>query len=222
MTLKNILEQIYPTKQYNVIIADGRFPKDPHLHHLIENSATTIACDGAVNKLLKHNMMPNYIIGDCDSISLKHYKQFEDRIIKIADQNHNDLTKAVNLAVEKKLDNIIILGATGIREDHTIANIALLIKYQTKINNIAIISDYGIFTACINPIEELPTIVGQQISLFTTNHDTIITCNELKWPLANYQFKSWENGTLNQASNNHIKISCNNPVIIYRAFCIKN
>ncbi|HMT03878.1 MAG TPA: thiamine diphosphokinase, partial [Burkholderiales bacterium] len=127
--LKNILQQIYPLAKHNVIIADGLFPKNKYLKNLILTSNSIICCDGAINKLIKHNVEPHYIIGDCDNLNPIIQSKFANKIIKITEQNSNDLTKAINFAKKLKLDNIIILGATGLREDHTIANIALLADY---------------------------------------------------------------------------------------------
>ncbi len=218
--LKNILQQIYPLAKHNVIIADGLFPKNKYLKNLILTSNSIICCDGAINKLIKHNVEPHYIIGDCDNLNPIIQSKFANKIIKITEQNSNDLTKAINFAKKLKLDNIIILGATGLREDHTIANIALLADYIKLIKTVAIISDNGIFTAHFKNCQ-LNTIIGQQVSFFSLNLNTFITCNDLKWKLDNYKFNSWNSGTLNQATSNFINIKATDTIIVYRAFEIK-
>ena len=214
-----ILEQIYPLQQYQVIVANGEFPKAEYLQQLIQNATRIICCDGAIHKLLQNNFNPDHIIGDCDSLEMPLNEIFMDKIIRIADQNTNDLTKAVNFAKDLK-QQIIILGASGLREDHTIANIALLGEYIKEVDSIAIISECGIFTAH-NYTSKLASLPGQQISLFTIDPQTTINCKELKWPLIDHQFKSWYNGTLNQATGNEININTNGTVIVYRAFDIK-
>jgi thiamine pyrophosphokinase len=221
MTIKDILNQIYLLKQpFNLIIADGRFPKTKYLQSLLTVATKIIACDGAVVRLIKHGIPPNYIIGDCDSITANIYQQFSQIIIKDSDQNSNDLTKAVNLAVKLQLDNVVILGATGLREDHTIANIVLLVEFYQSIKHITMISDYGIFTVH-QGVANITTIKGQQISLFAPLDGTTVNCKELKWPLTNYSFKLWNSGTLNEATGNNLTIKSNKPIIVYRAFCIK-
>jgi len=222
MQIKQILRQIYTLNApYNVIVADGRFPKTAYLKELIANASCIIACDGAVKRLLQHKLMPTYIIGDCDSISPTLYKKFQHIITKDSNQNNNDLTKAVNLAAKLKLDNVIIFGATGLREDHSIANISLLAEFYKTMPKIAIISDYGIFSVHCGT-DTIATIIGQQISLFTPLANTTISCQELKWPLHNYQLHLWHSGTLNQATQSTLNLKTNNPVIVYRAFCIKD
>lgn len=219
-TIAKILQQIYPLQKYSVVIANGKFPKSPYLRQLITAGTMIICCDGAINKLLNHKITPNLVIGDCDSLNNKVKHKFQSKIIRIAEQNSNDLTKAINHASRLKLDNIIILGATGLREDHTIANIGLLLEYKKLIRDIAIISDNGIFTVHDNT-SEITTMVGQQISFFTTNSNTAFSCKELKWPLSNYQIRDWHQGTLNHAVTNKITLVSNGAIIVYRAFTIK-
>jgi thiamine pyrophosphokinase len=219
--LQQILEQIYPLDNYYVIVANGEFPKHPYLHKLISKAKKLICCDGAIHKLSTYRLIPDYIIGDCDSLQILEDGILNDRIIKIPDQNTNDLTKAVNFTVQElKAKKIVILGATGLREDHAIANIALLAKYINFIAEIAIISEYGIFTVH-NKSMKLPTIQGQQISFFTLDPYTTINCSELKWPLVAHQFNAWYQGTLNQTLGSYITLNTNGTTIIYRAFEIK-
>ncbi len=219
--LQQILSQIYPLDKYNIIIANGEFPSHPFMLELIKNAKTLICCDGAIHKLSSHRITPDYIIGDCDSLQILEDGILNDRIIKLPDQNTNDLTKAVDFAcLELQLDNLIILGATGLREDHTIANIALLSEYINKVDEISIISEYGIFTVH-NKSTKLSTIQGQQISFFTLDHESSISCNELKWSLKSHKFRKWYQGTLNEATSNHINIEIAGTIIVYRTFEIK-
>ena len=219
--LQQILSQIYPLDKYNIIIANGEFPTHPYLIELIKNAKTLICCDGAIHKLLMHHITPNYIIGDCDSLQTLEDGILNERIIKLPDQSTNDLTKAVNFAhKELQLNKIIILGATGLREDHTIANIALLAEYIKYIDEISIISEYGIFSAHNKPTK-LSTQIGQQISFFALDKDTSISSNELKWPLKNHKFDKWYQGTLNEATDELVNLDISGTIIVYRAFELK-
>lgn len=216
--IEKILKNIYPLENFNVILADGRFPHNQYLKTLLKSANILIACDGVANRLIEHhNIIPHHIIGDCDSISHHLYEEFKFIITKLEDQETNDLTKAVNLAHSLNLNNIVILGATGMREDHAVANISLLIKYSKLIKNIALISDYGLFTVS-NSTTSINTFSGQQISIFSTIPETTITCDDLKWPLVNFKCQSWHSGTLNEAIGNQMTITSNNPIIVYRAF----
>ena len=58
-----------------------------------------------------------------DSIDKTIEEQYKDIIIKLNDQNENDLRKAITWTENNNATDIIILGATGKREDHSLANI---------------------------------------------------------------------------------------------------
>jgi len=208
---------------YYALIANGDFPKNTFLRDLIVKADQIICCDGAVNQLslLITEAKPNYIIGDGDSISREHILAYQDRVLIISEQNTNDLTKAIHfIHTQLPLLPIFIFGATGLREDHTIANISLLSQYAHQKEVLTMISDYGIFTAH-DQSAVIQTISGQFISFFTTNPNTIINCDQLKYPLFNKQFLNWHEGTLNQATGAQIILKSSGQVIVYRSFELK-
>ena len=198
-----------------IILANGSFPKSKELIKILDNAKQIICCDGAVNNLAKSGREPHVIIGDLDSVNPELKEKYKDRLIYVDDQNSNDLTKAVNWCFSEKIKNITILGATGKREDHTIANVSLLSNYQKKVN-IKMLTDNGIFI----PISETTTFnsfEGQQISIFSQNLDTEISSTGLKYPLQNLKLTSWWMGTLNEAISTKFTISLSkeSSVIIY-------
>jgi thiamine pyrophosphokinase len=219
--ITTILNQIYPLNNYSIIVANGLFPQNKELINIIYNADKVFCCDGAIKNLLKYTIQPDYIIGDCDSLSKEVKQYFANKIIEIGDQDSNDLTKAFNFAIKKySITSLIILGATGLREDHALANLSLLVEFTKKIERTAIISDFGITTAhhqdvCLN------TLIGQQVSFFTLNPNTQINCAELKWPLNNFQTNLWYQATLNQAIADKIIVKTNGELLIFRAFEIK-
>lgn len=215
-------------ENYISIVANGEFPADLQIIQAISHSQVIIACDGAANQLNEHYLNANYIIGDGDSIDYQQDRLKQDNYSKCEyiinrDQNTNDLTKAINLVADKfGMDvPVLIFAATGLREDHSLANIFLLEQYASRFTQVAMISDYGIFQVIKNK-NRLPTIIGQQISLFCTNNQASIACPNLKWPLNNYRLNYLNSGSLNQATSDYLVIQSLSPVIVYRAFCIKN
>lgn len=217
---KQFIQALINTGNYNIVLADGEFSNLPTFISLLKNAKTLISCDGATGHLIKHNIEPDVIIGDCDSLNPKIMVRYSQKIIKIAEQDSNDLTKAINYLYNKKLDTVIILGATGKREDHTLANIALLAEYSKLLRDVCIISRYGVFTVH-NGVAQIKCQIGQQISFFAINNNTRISCAELKWPLDKFNLSNWYNGTLNQATAKMINIETNSHVILYRSFEIK-
>lgn len=205
------------TGSVNIVIADGESPKDKYLHQLLKQAHCIVCCDGAISTLEQNNIIPNYIIGDCDSLSSFQKQKYAAILKYVPDQNSNDLTKAVNFAInELHLDDIIILGATGLREDHCLANLSLLVHYAHNIKNIILLSDYGFFRVYTGKAT-IATVPGQQISIFAVHNDTKVTTQGLKWDLDGLVLDSWHKGTLNQAQCSKFKMDATEAVLVYQA-----
>ena len=115
-----------------VIIANGEFPIHSIPLNKLNEAESILACDGAADYLLKKGYVPDIIIGDLDSISSKNKRKYLDIIVEIKDQSKNDLRKAIDYAIGNNINDIIIIGASGKREDHLIGNIFSLLKFCSK------------------------------------------------------------------------------------------
>ncbi len=83
------------------------------------------------------------MIGDGDSVPT----EFRDRLIKVDEQEDNDLTKATRYCKAQGWHDIAYIGCTGKREDHTLGNISLLMRYFREMNiNGTMFTDSGCFT----------------------------------------------------------------------------
>jgi len=176
-----------------VLLANGRFPESEIPLGYLESADKIICCDGAVDKLVEYGLEPDVIVGDMDSISAEHSEKYSSIMIcDREDQDSNDLTKAVRYCI----DNAIILGATGLREDHTIGNISLLLEYSEFLN-VKMVSDSGIFL-CLQSGDIVSSFPGQQVSIFSNKPELGITSEGLKYQLNNNRFNNWWMGTLNE------------------------
>ena len=200
-----------------VILADGVFPQHPYAKKVLSDANAIVCCDGAAEKLLASGIEPHYIVGDLDSVSGATKKRFSGRLHYVESQETNDLTKAVNFCVEQGVSRVSILGATGLREDHTLANIALLADYADMLE-VLLITDYGVFTA-IKKTTVFDSFPGQQVSVFSLTSQTRITLSGLKYPLHETMLDSWWKGTLNESLGASFTITFNEGrVIIFTAF----
>ncbi len=201
-----------------LILANGAFPKNANLINKLKTSEYLICCDGAVNNLEKIGIKPQIIIGDLDSINSDIKERYKDIIYHISEQDNNDLTKAVNWTVNQGFKRITILGATGKREDHTIGNIFLLLRYIHKVQ-VQMISDYGILTP-ITGDTVFESFKGQQVSMFAPDNSTKILTHNLRYPLDNRSLPELWNGTLNEvlADSFEIKLPKGGKLIVYQAF----
>lgn len=200
-----------------IILADGNFPVREDLLGLLRTADYVICCDGSVDKLVGFGRDPDAIVGDMDSIAEKYSSKYSERIFHSPDQETNDLTKAVNYCIENGLDeDIAILGATGLREDHTLGNISLLADYSLKCGNISILTDYGRMDA-MWASREFDSEPGQQVSIFSLTPDTKVTTRGLVYPLDGRCLLSWWQGTLNEAMENHFRLEIDKGcLIVYR------
>jgi thiamine pyrophosphokinase len=94
---------------------------------------------------------------------------------------------------------VAILGATGIREDHTLGNISLLADYNRDIKAI-MFTDTGSFRVFDRTVT-IDSFPGQQVSLFSIDPDLAVTSDGLRYPLQDLKLASWWRGTLNEAIN---------------------
>ncbi|MGL4913788.1 MAG: thiamine diphosphokinase [Romboutsia sp.] len=153
-----------------------------------------ICADGGANHAYNMEIIPDYIIGDLDSVKediVKYYKNLNVRFEKFpTKKNETDTELCIYLATKLKADEIHFIGALGNRVDHMIANINLL--YYIRIQNIA--------PKIISEEEEIYIALNEEISINGKKGDTIsvipingnansVTLTNLEYPLENYHMK---------------------------------
>lgn len=200
-----------------IVVANGCFPTAPLPLALLREASVLIACDGAIETLDKKGFSPTAIVGDLDSIPASLRERYADRIHQVIDQEINDLTKAVRFARKAGRREVLILGATGLREDHTLGNISLLMEYAPDFDRIELLSDYGLFT----PLLDSATLTchpGQQVSLFSLAPGGEITSSGLRWEITHRQLTAWWQGTLNEALADTFTLTLSEGarVLVYR------
>jgi thiamine pyrophosphokinase len=199
------------------ILANGKFPDHPVPLGYLLNASRVICCDGAADSLIDFGLEPFAIVGDCDSVNKKIAEKFHDRLFRDSDQETNDLTKAVKWCSERGYNNIVILGATGKREDHTLGNISLVAEYA-KFVSVKMVTDAGILFPLLES-DSFEAHKGQQVSVFSIDPDTEITSSGLKFVLDKKKSKNWWATTLNEASEKNISLQFEGgPLIVFMKF----
>jgi thiamine pyrophosphokinase len=200
-----------------VIVADGNFPEHKIPLGYLRNAERIICCDGSAENLLSAGFEPEAIVGDMDSLNVEIAKGFTDRIFIDKNQDTNDLTKAVCWCSERGYKDIVIVGATGKREDHTIGNISLLADYAKSVN-VRMITDTGILVPLLKS-SVIKSFAGQQISVFSIDPETEISSVGLRYPLKRKKIKNWWVATLNESlGDNFSLVFDGGPIIIYLKF----
>tara|TARA_B110000444_G_C18668986_1_gene514386 strand:- start:60 stop:677 length:618 start_codon:yes stop_codon:yes gene_type:complete len=193
------------------ILANGEFPNkiiaEKHLNH----EDKIICADGAANKLIGYGIKPFKIIGDLDSIK-KHL--LDENIINTPNQNKTDLDKSLEWCLYKNYKNINILGASGLREDHFLANLYLLHKYKNKLN-LKIITNYSVITV-EEGFKTYSSYVGELLSIFAIDKINSITTTGLKFELNNTTIIPSSLGVSNESTNKDFSIDTSSPLWLLR------
>lgn len=201
---------------HTVILADGDYPHGKVAAALLSRAQRVVCCDGAAAGFVSRGGVPYAIVGDCDSIGTQLHTRFAAIIHRDPDQETNDLTKAVRYCVGKGMRDITILGATGRREDHTLANISLLVDYALDAD-VRMVTDTGAFDPILTDAQ-FESYEGQQVSVFTLSPQTLITTIGLCYPLDRASLTRWWCGTLNQSEGDRFGFASTGPAIVYRQF----
>lgn len=205
-----------PLESYTVIVADGIFPQHVIPLGYLKNAKRIVCCDGSAQNLVIAGMQPDAIVGDLDSLSDELANRYADRIFLDENQGTNDLTKAVMWCIEMGYKDIVIVGGTGKREDHTIGNISLLADYVGNVN-IIMVTDTGIIKPLLKS-SEIPSFPGQQVSIFSINPETEVTSYGLRYPLNKTKMTNWWYATLNESLGDSFSLDFNGRLIIYLKF----
>jgi len=188
-----------------LILCNGNPPSEDLFHKYRANSDYLIAADGGGNIALQFNTKPDVIIGDLDSFEQNKTDSLE--LIFEPNQEANDLEKALKLALHKQATDVHILGATGLRLDHTLKNLSVLKQFHNQFETLRMRDNYGEIRL-LDPTFEEEFAIGTQLSLFPLSGSVSgITTRGLKYSLEN---ESLTNGVRDGSSNEVIE----NPVRI--------
>ena len=189
-----------------VILADGDFPRAGGEARLILGRARrVVACDGAALAYRRrYRRWPDFTIGDFDSASA-----VPPGAVRMESQEENDLAKAIAFCRTQGWHDLVIVGATGRREDHTIGNIFRALAAQVKV-----VSDFGVFHPVVGSAR-LRAWKGAGVSVFTLDPKAKMSSKGLVWPLDGVKFSTPWRATLNRAASMKIEVVSSSPAFVY-------
>ena len=112
------------------IIAAGDMGEPHFFMDVLKNKGRDdliICADGGFDNAKLMGVIPDIVLGDMDSVRDKNFGDIAV-IVFPKDKNKTDTHLAVDYALDERMDNIILLAATGGRASHFLANVYLL-KY---------------------------------------------------------------------------------------------
>ena len=207
----------FQPESYTAIVADGIFPQHDIPLSYLKNAKRIICCDGSAHNVILSGFIPEAIVGDMDSLDEELANRFADRIFHNESQETNDLTKTVTWCTEMGYKDIVIVGATGKREDHTLGNISLLAEYAKNVN-VIMVTDTGILRPFLQG-SAITSFTGQQVSIFSIDPELEITSYGLRYPLSRTKISNWWFATLNESLGDNFSLEFNRGrVIVYLKF----
>ena len=111
-----------------VVIGNGSINDYDHIRSLIADSDFIICADGGLRHAKALGLSPDVAIGDFDSGTEPDHNKV--KVIKYpTDKSHTDGELAMEYAHDNGFDEIMVLGMTGDRLDHTLSNIFNMVHY---------------------------------------------------------------------------------------------
>jgi len=149
-----------------------------------------ICADGGANYAALCGRLPDFLIGDLDSISSENLRLCENTDCVIerysCEKDETDLELALSRAEEQAClvaeQDIWLYGASGKRMDHFLGNLALMLAYARRGRRIRLV-DPEQEMWIIRGREEIRASLGQEISLIALSEIAIVTTEGLYYPL---------------------------------------
>lgn len=173
-----------------LVVASGNKIKESILLNLIDKVDFIICADGGLMQVMKLGKIPDLIIGDLDSVDNSALNYIQANNIAIhkfpCEKNETDTELAIMYLIENNYKDITLVGATGSRFDHTLANVFLLKRLcKNKIKG-KIVDDNNVIYYVDSKIV-LEKKNDTFISIIpTTEVGTIVSLRGFYYPLDNY------------------------------------
>ncbi len=202
-----------PLQSPVVVLANGQFPSHPvPLQHLMM-AETLICTDGSYHYLAERGLEPTCIIGDMDSIDSSQVTA-PHCLLTVDNQNNTDMAKALDWCIEQQIKQATLLGCTGLREDHHLANLLLMAQYHEHLS-LQIITNHCVIT-CIKGTHSLESHPGQVISLIALQDSPRITTHHLQYPLCNESLRDASHGISNISTANNITLTTDKLLFVFQ------
>ncbi len=170
-----------------IIIAHGELAVTPAVEELVRRADLIVAADGGSLHAVAHGWWPHLLVGDLDSTPPEVRGLVEEhgaRVIEYSPQkDETDTELALRAALAEGAGEIYLLGATGGRLDHFLANILLLALPEAAQARVTIVAGRQRIVA-IRGQAEIVGHVGDLVSLLPLGGDADgIWTTGLEYPL---------------------------------------
>ena len=186
------------------IIANGEPLDRIRLNNILADVDIIIAADGGADICKKNLIIPDYIIGDLDSIEEISYFE-KSKIIKRPSQDNSDMEKALEFAKRFDADVIKIISALGKRSDHAIINVIVFTQFEFN-QKLEIYDNYGkmrILSPGRHCFKFEPETI---VSLFSLGNISALSLRGFKYNLIEQDFNNGFCGLSNETIAEEVEI----------------
>jgi len=171
-----------------VLIANGFMSEQPIYHDVVRGADLIICADGGANIAMSLGWYPDVLVGDMDSVAPNILAELESSGCAVMRhsprKDETDLELALKEAVERGATEVVVLGATGGRVDHTIANVMLL-SMPVLVGKRVTILDGDTEVVLIRDVGHVRGCPGDTVSLIPICGDARgVTTEGLEWQLS--------------------------------------
>ena len=128
-----------------IIIANGEMKNIEIIEQNICKGDYIICLDGGLKHADNAGIMPNVIVGDFDSVDMALVEKYREKGAEVHSfpvrKDFTDMEIGINIAAEKNIGELVLLGALGGRTDHALGNIFNMQQALNKGIEISIIDE---------------------------------------------------------------------------------
>ena len=151
--------------------------------------AKVFAVDGGLRVAEAAGVLPDYLVGDFDTAEDSLVSRYEARCVTIRHKPEKDATDtelAVDEALERGAEQIVLLGATGTRMDHTVANVHMLYRILQRGKTAWILDEHNRISLHDKPFAyKRSEMFGTYVSFLPFFGETTgVTLKGFKYPLS--------------------------------------
>ena len=190
-----------------LIVANGEWPGSFNLQHERTTYDQLVALDGAANRLLELNLIPDVIVGDLDSITTSVLNQCESsgvHIVRIPSQEKSDISKGLQWVQQEQPNaKIDVIGVEIGRYDHHLAAYSALFECQSSAT--ILLNGWTAKRVDSNPttFQVKPDAI---ISLIAFGSVQGVTLEGCQYPLQNASLTTGTQGVSNKAIESEIVV----------------
>ncbi len=178
-----------------------------------KKGAVVYAVDGGLTVAHEAGVVPDVLVGDFDTADEQLVSRYEvicETVRHRPEKDATDTELAIEEAMSRGADNIVLLGATGSRMDHTLANIHMLYKILLQGKEACILNENNRITLHNRSFRrKKDALFGRYVSFLPLFYDVQeVSLSGVKYPLEKKTLMAGTSlGVSNEAVGEEIEVS---------------